>query len=460
MPTLPERTRPETVLPAPTVALDSRSMEPADPAPETTGEHTTREDPAVVPSRMSRLGRDVGYNLAALFIGVIAFSLAISLFTAGLGTVVIYIGVFVLVGALFTASFFAGGERSLARWNSGPLPPTYYRTAPGGSVLRRMLAPLGDAQRWKDLLHAVVSFPVRILAFSVTITWIGGALGGLTQWFWYRFIPEPKNDVWDILGIDPVWHPWIQIGVGVVFLLTLFPVSRGLALLQRALAIGLLTNERQALREETTRLSSSRSQVIAAEAGTLRRIERDIHDGPQQRLVRMAMDLEAAKRRIDPQDHSTRELIDTALSHSKDALSELRALSRGIAPPILTDRGLVAAFEAAAATSPLPVALTIHPGAGRRFPAGIEQAAYFSGVEALTNAAKHSAAAHCTLVLSTDGSVLTLTVRDDGIGGAHLGKGSGLAGLRDRLAGVDGTLDVVSPEGGGTTVTAVIPLPA
>lgn len=442
----------------PLATLDSRPMDHTDPPPEATGNRRAQEASAVVPSRLNRLGRDLGYNLAGLFIGVIAFSLAIALFSAGVGTAIVYVGVFVLVGALFTASFFASGERALARWNSGPLPPTYYRPAPAGSVLRRMLAPLADVQRWKDLVHAVVSFPVRVLAFSVTVAWVAGALGGLTQWFWYGFIPEPKEDVWDILGIAPVWHPWIQIGVGIILLLTLFPLSRGLALLQRALAVGLLTNERRALREETTRLSSSRSQVIAAEAGTLRRIERDIHDGPQQRLVRMAMDLEAAKRRIDPQDRSTRELIDAALSHSKDALSELRALSRGIAPPILTDRGLVAAFEAAAATSPLPVALTIQPGAGRRFPATVEQAAYFTGVEALTNAAKHSSAQNCTLALSTDANVLTLTVHDDGVGGAHLGKGSGLAGLRDRLAGVDGTLEIDSPDDGGTTVTAVIPL--
>ncbi|WP_343899591.1 sensor histidine kinase [Arthrobacter rhombi] len=435
-------------------------MDHTDPPPEGTGEHRTREAPAAAPSRLSQLGRDIGYNLAGLFIGVIAFALAIALFSAGVSTAIVYVGVFVLVGALLTASFFASGERALASWNSGPLPPTYYRQPASGSGLRRMLSPLGDTQRWKDLVHAVVAFPVRILAFSVTVSWAAGALGGLTQWFWYGFIPEPKEDVWDLLGIDPVWHPWIQIGLGIFFLLTLFPLTRHLAQLQRALAVGLLTNERRALREEATRLSSSRSQVIAAEAGTLRRIERDIHDGPQQRLVRMAMDLEAAKRRIDPADQSTRELIDAALSHSKDALSELRALSRGIAPPILTDRGLVAAFEAAAATSPLPVGLAIRPGAGRRFPASVEQAAYFTGVEALTNAAKHSSAGQCTLTLSTHDSFLTLQVHDDGVGGAHPGKGSGLAGLRDRLAGVDGTLEVDSPDNGGTTITAVIPLGA
>lgn len=449
-----------TTAPEPLATLDSRPMDHDDPPPEATGEHRTREAPAAAPSRLAQLARDIGYNLAGLFIGVIAFSVAIALFSAGVSTAIVYVGVFVLVGALFTASFFASGERALASWNSGPLPPTYYRRPAAGSVLRRMLSPLGDTQRWKDLVHAVVAFPVRILAFSVTVSWAAGALGGLTQWFWYGFIPEPKEDVWDLLGIDPVWHPWIQIGLGIFFLLTLFPLTRHLAQLQRALAVGLLTNERRALREEATRLSSSRSQVIAAEAGTLRRIERDIHDGPQQRLVRMAMDLEAAKRRIDPADQSTRELIDAALSHSKDALSELRALSRGIAPPILTDRGLVAAFEAAAATSPLPVGLAIRPGAGRRFPASVEQAAYFTGVEALTNAAKHSSAGQCTLTLSTHDSFLTLQVHDDGVGGAHPGKGSGLAGLRDRLAGVDGTLEVDSPDNGGTTITAVIPLGA
>lgn len=447
-----------TTVPEPLATLDSRPMDHTDPPPEAAGDHRTRQTPATASSRLAQLGRDIGYNLAALFIGVLAFSLVITLFFAGVGTAIVYVGVFVLVATLFTASFLAAGERALACWNSGPLPPTYYRPAPTGSVLRRMLNPLADIQRWKDLVHALVSFPVRVLAFTVTVVWITAALGGLTQWFWYQFIPEPKEDVWDLLGIDPFWHPWIQIGLGLVFLATLFPLSRGFALLQRALATGLLTNERRALREQTRHLSSSRNQVIAAEAGTLRRIERDIHDGPQQRLVRMSMDLEAAKRRIDPQDSSTRELIDAALAHSKDALAELRALSRGIAPPILADRGLVAAFEAAAATSPLPVRLTIQPSAGRRFPASVEQAAYFSGVEALTNAAKHSSAGQCTLTLSTDGGFLTLQVHDDGVGGAHPGKGSGLAGLRDRLAGVDGTLEVDSPDNAGTTVTAVIPL--
>lgn len=410
------------------------------------------------PSWLRQLGRDIGYNLTSIFVGTLAFGLGISLFSAGVGTIVIYVGLFILIGALYVSSFFAAAERSMATWATGELPPTFYRGPGTGSMLRRLFTPLADPQRWKDLIHAVVSFPVRVLAFSVTISWIAAALGALTQWYWDRYLPEPNTSVWDLLGIDPLWHPWLQVGVGLLFLLTLAPVTRGLSLLQRALAIGLLTNERDQLRAEATRLGSARNSVMAAEAGTLRRIERDIHDGPQQRMVRMSMDLEAAKRRLDPSDAATAELLDSAITQSHQALAELRALSRGIAPPVLTDRGLLAALEAAAGRSPIPVNIEAGDDARGRFEAAVEHAVYFAGVESLTNAAKHSSASRCTLELAASAGALSLTVTDDGVGGAHLGKGTGLVGLKDRLAGVDGTLSVESPDGGGTAVRVCVPL--
>ncbi|GAA1496720.1 sensor histidine kinase [Paeniglutamicibacter kerguelensis] len=417
--------------------------------------------PASAPARNvpgRRLGRDLAYNLSAFFTGTIAFTLAVTLFSLGIATVIIYIGIFILLGALFTATFFAGAERRIATWATGQLPPTYYRRSTADSTMRRMLDPLRDGQRWKDLIHAVVSFPVRVLAFSVTISWIAAALGGITQWIWERYLPESNVSLLDILRVDPAYHVWIQIGLGLAFLFTLPPISRGLALLQRALAVGLLTNERQAMREEADRLTNSRSSVIAAEADTLRKIERDIHDGPQQRMVRMNMDLEAAKRRLDPQDSATKELLDSALEQSRGALAELRALSRGIAPPVLVDRGLVPALEASAARSPIPVIVEATEPAHGRFAVAIEQAAYFAGVESLTNAAKHSRATGCRLLLDVADGHLALQVRDDGVGGAHLGKGTGLAGLADRLAGVDGTLTVDSPENAGTVISVSIPL--
>ncbi len=405
-----------------------------------------------------QLKADIGYNLAGFFIGLPAFALAIALFSAGITTAIIYIGLFILVGGLHTARYFASAERRLSEWNRGPLPPVYYESDAKGSGLRAILKPITDLQSWKDLIHAVVSFPMRIIAFSVTLTWIAGALGAMTQWFWMRFIPGPSSDVWDLLGIDASLHIYFQFATGIVLLLTLPAIMKGFALLQRALAVGLLTNERRQLRERAEQLTSSRSSVVAAEAGTLRRIERDIHDGPQQRIVRMRMDLESAKRRLQPGDLETQALIDGAIKQSQETLSELRSLSRGIAPPILTERGLPAALDAAAARCPIPVTLDTS-GINSRFAPEAESAAYFAAVEALTNVAKHSEANECRVSAWASKGVLIVEVLDDGTGGAHVGKGSGLAGLQDRLAGVDGSLEIDSPPAGGTMVRISIPVP-
>ena len=405
-----------------------------------------------------QLTADISYNFAGFFVGLPAFVLAIALFSAGISTAIIYIGVFILVGGLYTARFFASAERQLSERNRGPLPPVYYKSGSNSSRLRAVLVPITDLQSWKDLIHAVVSFPVRVAAFSITLTWIAGALGAMTQWLWMRFIPGPPSDIWDLLGVDPALHWLFQFATGLVLLLTLPAVAKGLALLQRALAVGLLTNERRHLQERTEYLTNSRSSVVAAEAGTLRRIERDIHDGPQQRIVRMAMDLESAKRRLQPGDSETRELIEGAIDQSREALAELRSLSRGIAPPILIERGLPAALDAAAARCPVPVTLSTDGMGTGRFTPAAESAAYFAAVEALTNVAKHSNATECRLSARAEEDVLTVEVHDNGRGGAHVGKGTGLAGLQDRLAGVDGALEVDSPAAEGTTVRISIPV--
>ncbi|WP_240723412.1 sensor histidine kinase, partial [Haloactinopolyspora alba] len=197
-----------------------------------------------------------------------------------------------------------------------------------------------------------------------------------------------------------------------------------------------------------------------AEADTLRRVERDIHDGPQQRLVRLTMDLESAQRRFDNHDHNTAlPLLEGAVNQTKEALAELRAVSRGIAPPILTDRGLPAALAAATARNPIPTTLdtTLHDN--ERLPSSIENAAYFVVTEALTNAAKHADATQCTVTVHRLDNTLHVQITDNGRGGAHPGKGHGLTGLNDRLTGIDATLDITSPPGNGTTITAQLPIP-
>jgi signal transduction histidine kinase len=246
--------------------------------------------------------------------------------------------------------------------------------------------------------------------------------------------------------------------LGLVLLATAPLVLRGLVAVERGLAVGLLTNESAALRARATRLEAGRRAAVQAEAQTLRRLERDIHDGPQQRLVRLNMDLEAVVRRLDDDPDRARPLVAEALAQSREALDELRALSRGIAPPILADRGLGPALAAAAARCPVQVSLDVALPDGRRLAAAVENTAYFVVTEALTNVAKHAQATLCTVSVGMDAERVLVQVLDNGRGGAHLGKGHGLAGLADRLAAVEGELDVVSPVGGPTVLTAEIPL--
>jgi signal transduction histidine kinase len=204
----------------------------------------------------------------------------------------------------------------------------------------------------------------------------------------------------------------------------------------------------------------SRGAAIAAEGHSLRRLERDIHDGPQQRLVRLQMDLAAAERQLDTDPKKARGLITEAMAQSKEALEELRSLSRGFAPPLLLDRGLVAALESAADRSAVPVKIVDELG-GATLPQEIERNAYFVVSEALANIAKHSGATEATVRVWVEGTEsLNVAVFDNGRGGAASKPNHGIAGLEERLLGLGGSLDVHSPSGGPTTVLAHLPLPA
>lgn len=229
-----------------------------------------------------------------------------------------------------------------------------------------------------------------------------------------------------------------------------------------AAAAALLSPGRTALlREEVAALAASRGAAVQAEDRSLRRLERDIHDGPQQRLVRLQMDLAAAERRLERDPQAAGEMLAEARTQAHDALEELRALSRGFAPPILQDRGLIAGLTSLAERSPVPVMLDVTIDEGREFAPEIERSTYFVAAELLTNAAKHSDAQTVTVHLEAPSDTeLVLRVQDTGKGGAVFRDGHGLAGLAERLHGLGGTLEFDSPVGGPTTVTARIPLTA
>jgi len=209
------------------------------------------------------------------------------------------------------------------------------------------------------------------------------------------------------------------------------------------------------LDERVAELTESRSRVVDAVEVDRQRIERDLHDGAQQRLVALAMDLGRAQDKFDSDPEGARALVADAHREAKQALVELRDLARGIHPAVLTDRGLDAALSAVAARSPVPVKLQVD--VPRRPDATIEGIAYFVVCEALTNVAKHAGARRAVVTVVRRGERLLVEITDDGHGGADTNAGTGLGGLRDRVEGVDGWLHVSSPPGGPTTILAELP---
>ncbi|MGY1705331.1 sensor histidine kinase [Geodermatophilus sp. SYSU D00697] len=422
----------------------------------------TSSAPARPSGRLRQLGVDTGYSLLALPLGIAAFVLVVTGLAAGTGLLVVWIGVAVLAGTLVAARGLAAAERSwLPAVLGSPLPRPAYRRAEGRAV-RRLTTPLRDPQCWLDALHALVRFPFAILGFVVTVTFWAGALGGLTYGLWDWSLPEAaadpdQNDLLEVLGFEtsPARRILLYTLIGVVFALLLPVAVRAVALLQAQLGRALLTS-RAATQAEMGRLAEGRDAAVAAEAVSLRRLERDIHDGPQQYLVRLGMDLSRAQRQLDRDPAAARATLGEAAGLAKEALEELRALSRGIAPPVLADRGLAAALAAIAARSPVPVELSVDLPQQRLAPA-VENTAYFVVSEALANVAKHSGATTCQVVVVAAGPALRVTVEDDGTGGAVLAPGHGLSGLADRLRAVDGVLAVDSPRGGPTRLVAELP---
>jgi signal transduction histidine kinase len=298
------------------------------------------------------------------------------------------------------------------------------------------------------------------VAFSLAVAWWSAAAGGLSYWFWQRWIPEDSDGTTglaDLLGFGSTRHDEIVVNlvIGAVALLTLPLVVRFAAAMHGSLAHVLLSS-RAELQQEVRRVEGGRQAARAAEAASLRRLERDIHDGPQQRLVRLTMDLGRARRQLTEDPDRAGETIDAALLQARETVDELRSLSRGIAPPLLVDRGLSAALGELTVRSEVPVEATLD--VPDSLPPHVETAVYFVVAEALTNVAKHSGATRVSVGVWMEHGGVEVRVEDDGVGGAHPAKGSGLAGLQQRVLAADGRLEVSSPEGGPTVVNAWLPV--
>ena len=238
-----------------------------------------------------------------------------------------------------------------------------------------------------------------------------------------------------------------------------WPAFISTALMPFAYLAGLLrshvTHLDHELQARIDELRASRARVVEAGDAARRRLERDLHDGAQSRLVALALTLRSARLKAEGDDDVS-ELLDRSIAELQTSLKELRDLARGIHPAVLTERGLEPALESLAGRAPVPVTLNVPRG--DRLPEPVESAAYFVASEALANVAKYSRASQATVTLARGAGHVTVEVADDGVGGADAGRGSGLRGLEDRVAALDGTLELESPPGRGTRLRAQIPV--
>lgn len=413
------------------------------------------------PRGVRRVLLESAYNLSAFPIALVALIVVVIDLALGVGLLIFVGGVLLISVGVMVARGFARFERIRLRGMLGrdAATPTYICAPAGSGFWRRQLTPLKDAQSWLDVVWALVGLVTGTLAFAVTVVWWATVLEGLTYWFWQRWLPENDEGggLASLLGLGSgaVAESLANLVVGLLALVTLPWAVRLVTVIHASLAWVLLSS-RAELQHEVARVEGGRDAARVAEAESMRRLERDIHDGPQQRLVRLTMDLGRAKKQVADDPERAAATIDEALAQARETVAELRSLSRGIAPPLLVDRGLAAALEEMLAQSVVPVESRID--VPDQLPPHVETAVYFVVAEALTNVAKHSGATSASVTVVDAGSRVEVRVEDDGVGGAHPAKGLGLAGLRQRLAAVDGTLEVDSPEGGGTVLVARIPV--
>jgi signal transduction histidine kinase len=396
--------------------------------------------------------RNLLYLLLALPLGIAYVAvLAIGL-SAGAGLAVILVGIALLLATVFALRAMAAVERLLARrlLRIAIHPPI--ENGIDLSWRQRVQVWLRDPVTWKSLVYLLGKLPMGIVAYALI------ALLGLTSLV-LTFAPVL------VLFTPVIFFGWALddpltalagVPPGVLLLLCCLHLFNGLAWLYGICARIMLGPSTVDLRERVEGLRDASARILTAADDERRRIERDLHDGAQQRLVALNVLLGVVESKIDSDPSAAAPLVARARQEAQAAVKELRELARGIHPALLADRGLTAALEALAGRAPFPVTVSGVPA--RRLPAAVEATAYFITAEALTNVAKYANATRASVELSEERGKLRVTVTDDGTGGADAARGTGLRGLRDRVSALDGRFEVISPPGRGTVLIAELPL--
>ncbi|MFE7664302.1 sensor histidine kinase [Streptomyces celluloflavus] len=410
-----------------------------------------------------RTWREFLHLILNLPMSVVMFAYAIVVMSLGAGLLITFLGIPVLAAGLSGSRALGALERGRARalLDLDVAAPEPIRPSKPG-LMGWVGAVLKSGASWRHLLYGLLHFPWALFSFvfSVVFWTVGWALLAypLWQWTFPAYLGQPGIQLWgDGAGngvyVDGSTGMAFVSGFGLLLTLAGPWVIRGLTSVDRLMIHGLLGPSSLATR--VSELESDRGVVVDTAAADLRRIERDLHDGAQARLVALAMDLGLAKEKLTEDPAAAAKMVGEAHGEVKVALQELRDLARGIHPAILTDRGLGPALSALAARCTVPVKVTVD--LGHRPAAAIEGIAYFTVSELLQNISKHAQATSATVDVWHTADRIMVLVTDDGRGGANTATGSGLAGLSERLDSVDGLLVVDSPVGGPTAISAELP---
>ncbi|WP_432116833.1 sensor histidine kinase [Streptomyces sp. bgisy032] len=395
--------------------------------------------------------RGLALALVSLPGAVLCFCLSL----LSMALIPIGVGIVTTPYVLTGVRMFVNWRRVLAaEWGGVRIPPAYRPLPEDANPWGRTFGMLADPATWRDLRWLPVDMTAGFLTALLPAVLLLYPLQGfaLAAGLW-RTVPD---GYW--YGFVPVSGQWSALGaaaLAVVLLVLAHFLTPRLLDVHFRLTRAVLGSDQEELAARVRVLTETRRDAVDASAAELRRIERDLHDGAQARLVAVGMDLGTIEALLDKDPDRAKELIAQARTSSVEALAELRELVRGIHPPVLAERGLGDAVRALALRLPVPVEVSVDlPG---RAEAPVESAAYFAVSEALTNAVKHSGADRIWVDLHRADGRLRATVTDNGKGGAVIGAGSGLAGVERRLGTFDGVLAVSSPAGGPTMVTMEIP---
>ena len=402
--------------------------------------------------------KELAYLLLGLPVGVVTFTVVVTGVALGVSLLITLVGIPVLVATAYADRGLAWLERRRAALVVGrPISDPPYRRPERPGALAWLKALAVDPQTWKEAAWMVVVFAVGLVGFVVAVVLWTVALWAVTfPVYWWALphdaLPQVGGEG-DELALD-TWPLAIAVGACGLVLLVVSPwVCSLLAQGQARLARVFLGPGAAAAR--LGELTRSRAAAVDAQTVELRRIERDLHDGAQARLVAATIDLGLAQEKLEVDPVEARRLVEAAQAETKEAIGDLRRLVSGIAPAVLADRGLDAALSGLVASCRVPVSLEVR--LPERLPEAVEVAAYFVAAESLTNVQKHAEATTASLQARVQDGRLVVEVTDDGRGDAAAVPGSGLDGLAARVTALDGRLLVTSPAGGPTVVRAEIP---